>query len=106
MTAFADVKECRWINQKVCHDDFKGSHPRRTWGKDSLENVLKPIANLFKPILDHIGILLNPNKQPKCNVVPKKQCWEVPRRYCQPVSKQLCEQVPRTECKQVVGKHE
>ena len=97
------VKECRWINQKICHDELQGSQYRRTWTKNSLHKILTPIANIFKPILDPIGKLLNQNTQKKCRIIPKKWCQEVPRKYCQPISKQICDPEPRSDCKQVLS---
>merc|ERR550519_1674305 len=107
------VKECRWMKQEVCSGG--GESPRgylppprqagrtgRRSKKDPIQQLLEPLSNIVRSILEPIGKLLNhkphSERQPRCKWVPKEWCEERPKEWCEPMTKQKCNQVASTKC--------
>ena len=102
------VKECRWMKQEVCSGagesprgylppPRQAGRPRRRIKKDPIQQLLEPLSNIVRSILEPIGKLLNQKKlsdrQPRCRWVPKEWCEERPKEWCEPITKQKCNQV-------------
>ena len=93
------VKECRWMKQEVCSGGREppSRQPRRRSKKDPIQQLLEPLSNIVRSILEPIGKLLNhktySDRQPRCKWVPKEWCEEQPKEWCEPITKQKCNQV-------------
>ena len=100
------VKECRWMEQEVCSGGRESPRgylpPSRQAGrtsrrikKDPIQQLLEPLSNIVRSILEPIGKLLNhqSDRQPRCKWVPKQWCEERPKEWCEPTTKQKCNQV-------------